>query len=230
MNKKFYYYLKKINFFLVEKIYADHNQSNYVKSEIDKLLKQYDDKSFVLNIGSGNKRLAPHVKNLDIIKDLNVDYVCSADKIPIESNSVDLIITQEAFEHIPNSAEAIKECYRILKNDGKIYFQVPFIIGYHPGPTDFFRFTKEGIEKFLKDVGFKIEKIEITVAGATGFYRILVEFMAILFSGPISFLYIPFKGIFSVLFYPLKLLDFWFRLSTRRDKIPGGYYAIGKKI
>jgi len=79
-------------------------------------------------------------------------------------------------------------------------------------------------------VGFKIEKIEITVAGATGFYRILVEFMAILFSGPISFLYIPFKGIFSVLFYPLKLLDFWFRLSTRRDKIPGGYYAIGKKI
>ena len=104
MNKKFYYYLKKINFFLVEKIYADHNQSNYVKSEIDKLLKQYDDKSFVLNIGSGNKRLAPHVKNLDIIKDLNVDYVCSADKIPIESNSVDLIITQEAFEHIPNSA------------------------------------------------------------------------------------------------------------------------------
>ena len=230
MNKKFYYYLKKINFFLVEKIYADHNQSNYVKSEIDKLLKQYDDKTFVLNIGSGNKRLAPHVKNLDIIKDLNVDYVCSADKIPIESNSVDLIITQEAFEHIPNSAEAIKECYRILKNDGKIYFQVPFIIGYHPGPTDFFRFTKEGIEKFLKDVGFKIEKIEITVAGATGFYRILVEFMAILFSGPISFLYIPFKGIFSVLFYPLKLLDFWFRLSTRRDKIPGGYYAIGKKI
>ena len=230
MNKKFYYYLKKLNFFLVEKIYADHNQSNYVKSEIDKLLKQYDDKTFVLNIGSGNKRLAPHVKNLDIIKDLNVDYVCSADKIPIESNSVDLIITQEAFEHIPNSAEAIKECYRILKNDGKIYFQVPFIIGYHPGPTDFFRFTKEGIEKFLKDVGFKIEKIEITVAGATGFYRILVEFMAILFSGPISFLYIPFKGIFSVLFYPLKLLDFWFRLSTRRDKIPGGYYAIGKKI
>ena len=48
----------------------------------------------------------------------------------------------------PNSTEAIKECYRILKNDGKIYFQVPFIVGYHPGPTDFYRFTKEGIKNF----------------------------------------------------------------------------------
>ena len=229
MSKRFYSLAKKVRFFLVKTIYADTNKSYHISSEINKLLKQYDDKNFVLNIGSGNKRLAPHVKNLDIIDDLNVDYVCSADNIPIESNSVDLIITQEAFEHIPNSSEAIKECYRILKNDGKIYFQVPFIIGYHPGPTDFYRFTKEGIEKFLNDAGFKLEKIEITVAGATGFYRILVEFLAILFSGPISFLYIPLKGTFALLFYPLKLLDFWFRLSSQRDRIPAGYYAIGKK-
>jgi hypothetical protein len=60
-------------------------------------------------------------------------------------------------------------------------------------------------------------------------YFILVEFLAILFSGPISFLYIPFKGVFSLLFYPLKLLDFWFCLSLQRDRIPAGYYAIGKK-
>ena len=150
MSKEFYSW-EKIRFFLVKTIYADTNKSYHISSEINKLLKQYDDKTFVLNIGSGNKRLAPHVKNLDIIDDLNVDYVCSADKIPIESNSVDLNITQEAFEHIPNSTEAIKECYRILKNDGKIYFQVPFIVGYHPGPTDFYRFTKEGIEKFRRE-------------------------------------------------------------------------------
>ena len=228
MSKEFYSW-EKIRFFLVKTIYADTNKSYHISSEINKLLKQYDDKTFVLNIGSGNKRLAPHVKNLDIIDDLNVDYVCSADKIPIESNSVDLIITQEAFEHIPNSTEAIKECYRILKNDGKIYFQVPFIVGYHPNPTDFYRFTKEGIKKFLNDAGFKLEKIEIAVAGGTGFYAILIEFLAILFSGPISFLYIPLKGTFALLFYPLKLLDFWFRLSSQRDRIPAGYYAIGKK-
>ena len=229
MKKMLNNFSKKLKNILVDNIYADHNGSSYIKSEINNLLKQYDDKNFVLNVGSVNKRLAPHVKNLDILDGKNVDYACSADQMPIESNSVDLIITQETFEHISNPNEAIKECFRVLKKDGQIYFQVPFIVGYHPGPTDFYRFTKEGIQKFLTDAGFKVEKIEITAAGATGFYRILVEFLAILFSGPISFLYMPLKGIFALIFYPLKLLDFWFRLSSRRDKIPCGYYAIGKK-
>ena len=173
MSREFYSW-EKIRLFLVKTIYADTNKSYHISSEINKLLKQYDDKTFVLNIGSGKKRLAAHVKNLDIIDDLNVDYVCSADNIPIESNSVDLIITQEAFEHIPNSTEAIKECYRILKNDGKIYFQVPFIVGYHPGPTDFYRFTKEGIKKLRSTLtlAFPIsKKIDFDLS-----YRIQHEF------------------------------------------------------
>lgn len=222
--------LKNLRSLLVNKIYADTNDSIHTRSAINRLLKEYNGNSFVLNIGSGNKRIAPHVKNLDISSGQNIDYVCDAANIPIDDNSVDFIITQEAFEHIPKPKKALKECYRVLKNGGKIYFQVPFIIGYHPGPTDFYRFTREGIVNFLSDVGFKVEKVEITVAGAVGFYRIAVEFFAILFSGPISSLYIPFKGIFAFLLYPIKMIDFWFRLSKQKDRIPGGYYAIGKKI
>ncbi len=222
--------LKKLKSIIVNKIYADTNDSVYVRSALDKLLRQYNNDSFILNVGSGNKRILPHIKNLDITAGENVDYVCSAEKIPIEDDCVDCIITQEAFEHISKPKQALKECYRILKKGGKIYFQVPFIIGYHPGPTDFYRFTREGMENFLSDVGFKVDKVDITEAGAVGFYRIAVEFFAILFSGPISSLYIPFKGIFSILLYPIKMIDFWFRLSKQRDRIPGGYYAIGKKI
>jgi len=222
--------IKNIRKFLVNTIYASTNQSPYVKSAINEILKQYSKGSFILNVGSGNKRIVPHIKNLDISTGENIEYTCDAKTIPIEDNCVDLIITQEAFEHIPSPQKALKECYRILKDGGKIYFQVPFIVGYHPGPTDFYRFTREGIENFLSDVGFKVEKVEITRAGAFGFYYVAVEFFAILFSGPISFLYIPSKGIFSVLLYPIKIFDFWFRLSKKRDRIPCGYYAIGKKI
>jgi SAM-dependent methyltransferase len=229
--KKFFLLnFKSIKSFFTRIIYADHNNSRFVKSALNKLLIQYNNKSFVLNIGSGNKRIAPHVKNLDIFKGTNIDYVCNAEKIPIKKNSVDLIITQETFEHISKPKKALKECYRILKTGGRIYFQVPFIIGYHPGPTDFYRFTREGIIAFLSESGFKVEKVDITVAGAVGFYRVAVEFFAILFSGPISILYILFKGIFSLLLYPIKIIDFWFRLSKQRDRIAGGYYAIGKKF
>ena len=116
-----------------------------------------------------------------------------------------------------------------VKKGGIIYFQVPFIIGYHPGPTDFIRFTKEGITNFLEQSGFIVNKTEITVAGATGFYRVSVEFFAILFSGPVNQLYMPLKGIFAVLLYPVKFLDPWFRISKQKNRIPGGYYAIATK-
>jgi hypothetical protein len=73
------------------------------------------------------------------------------------------------------------------------------------------------------------KKLEISVGGATGYYRISVEFFAILVSGPIKFIYMPAKGIFSLLLYPLKYLDFWFDLSEQRDRISGGYYAVAIK-
>lgn len=215
---------------LVNSIYANSKNNNYISKAISNLLNDYDENSLILNVGSGTKRIVPHIKNLDINPGDNVDYVCDAANLPFKSNTVDLIITQEAFEHMSKPNIALKECYRVLKNGGKIYFQVPFIVGYHPGPNDFYRFTKEGMDNFLKSVGFQVEKVEISISGAWGFYAIAVEFFAILFSGPISNLYIPMKGLFAILLYPIKWLDFWFRLSAQRDRIPGGYYAIAKKI
>jgi SAM-dependent methyltransferase len=210
-------------------VYADHNRSKKVRNTLHEILALQNSSNFILNIGSGTDRIAPNIKNLDIIKGPSVDYVGSAENIPLDDEVVDLVITQEAFEHIKNPVKAINECFRVLKKGGFIYFQVPFIIGYHPGPTDFIRFTKEGVEDFLRNAGFSIKKIEISVGGATGYYRISVEFFAILFSGPIKQFYIPAKGFFSLLLYPLKYLDFWFNLSDQRDRIPGGYFAIAVK-
>jgi len=221
--------ISKIKEIYVSLIYADHNRSKKVQRMVNDLISQQPDTSFILNIGSGNKKIAQNIRNLDIFEGQNIDYVGTAEKIPIENDTVDLIITQEAFEHIQNPRKAILECNRILKRGGIIYFQVPFIIGYHPGPTDFIRFTREGVIEFLESSGFMIKKIDISVGGATGFYRICVEFFAILTSGPIKILYIPSKALFSFILYPLKFLDFWFNISQQRDRISGGYFAVAVK-
>ena len=213
----------------VSLVYADHNRSKHIKKTLGDLLDKCSTDSIILNIGSGDNRIRPNVKNLDIVDGENVDIVGSAEQIPLRCNSVDLIISQEAFEHIQNPERALRECLRVLKPGGTFYFPVPFIIGYHPGPTDFIRFTKEGVSEFLTRNGFKVDKIEITVAGATGFYRIAVEFFAILFSAPLPQIYLPMKALFALVFYPIKFLDPWFRYSTQRDRIPGGYFAISHK-
>jgi len=221
--------MKSLRSWYVKYIYADHNSSKALTRALNSFLDSGGTNALVLNVGSGTGRLRPNVRNLDIIEGADVDYVGPAEDMPLGDETVDLIVTQEAFEHIMNPDQALAECYRVLKPGGSIFFQVPFIIGYHPGPTDYLRFTREGVEEILSRAGFKINSIQISVAGATGFYRIAVEFFAILFSGPISPLYRPMKAIFALSLYPIKLLDPWFRITAERDRIPGGYFTIAHK-
>ena len=126
---------------------------------------------------------------------------------PTEDGKFNLVVTQECLEHVADPFKAVEEIHRVLKKDGKLFIQLPFIIGYHPGPTDFWRFTKEGIRELVERAGFKVQEIGITVGPSSGFYRIAVEYFAVLFSLPLSKLYVPFKALLAVLFYPMKWLD-----------------------
>lgn len=45
----------------------------------------------------------------------------------IESETFDIIIHSDTLEHIPNSIKGLEECYRILKNDGVMFFTIPII-------------------------------------------------------------------------------------------------------
>ena len=140
-----------------------------------------------------------------------------------------LVVTQECLEHVADPFKAVEEIHRVLKKDGKLFIQLPFIIGYHPGPTDFWRFTKEGIRELVERAGFKVQEIGITVGPSSGFYRIAVEYFAVLFSLPLSKLYVPFKALLAVLFYPMKWLDPLLNRSSQVDRVPGGYFIIAVK-
>jgi SAM-dependent methyltransferase len=226
LNTIFY----KIKCIYVRHVYADHNDSTIVKKKLSEILKRQDENAKIINIGSGNSRIDKRIINIDVQDGPQVDIVADAKDIKLPDNSVDLIISQETFEHIRKKNIALNECYRILKKNGLIYLQVPFTIGFHDGPEDFWRFSKDGIEEFLLNKNFEIIEKNVTTGSAVGFYRIAVEFFSIIFSGPIHFLYKPLKGIFALILFPIKFLEFWTKLSVENDRIAGGYYIIGKKI
>lgn len=222
--------LKKIQALFIKYIYADHNHCPSVKKALKPLLKSLDEPGRSgLNIGSGGTHLHPNLKNLDIFPGKYVDIVAKAESIPCENESFDIIVTQETLEHVSDPFKAMEEIKRLLKKEGKAYIQLPFIIGYHPGPTDFLRFTKEGIMELAIRNDLKIIDVGITVGGGSGYYRISVEFFSCLLAIPLFFAYKPLKLLFSIVLLPLKLFDILFKLSKQKDRIPGGYYIVAQK-
>jgi SAM-dependent methyltransferase len=220
----------RIQYAFVKLVYADHNRSENVQQALAKCLMQMPKNGSGLNVGSCETRIDSRLCNLDIRSGPNVDCVAQAEELPFRDCSVDLVVTQETLEHVRNPFQAMGEIQRVLKPGGTLYCQLPFVIGYHPGPTDFWRFTREGIVELVERSGLHCEEVGICVGPAFGFYRIAVEFVATLFELIFSPLYMPAKIGFAVLLYPIKWLDPAMRRSGQVDRVTGGYFVIARKV
>ena len=214
---------------LVKHVYGDHNKSKDVRNALNQLISTQSPDFFGLNIGSGDTFFSENIKNVDITPGANTHYTASIESLPFEDNTVDLIITQEVLEHVENPIIAAGEIARVLKPGGKAYIQVPFIIGYHPCPSDYWRFTHEGIEQLARQGRLAVIARGYSVGPATGFYRIAVEFAAVLASTLYAKLYLPTKAVLCIALYPLKLLDPLLKKSPQAHRIPGGVYVICQK-
>lgn len=93
-----------------------------------------------------------HSVNVDISANLNKD-------IPLKASSVDTIVSLSVMEHLCEPQQFLYESHRILKSNGHIILQVPFMWWVHEAPNDYFRYTKYGLEHMLHKAGF--DNIEI---------------------------------------------------------------------
>lgn len=219
-----------VQYYVVKKVYGDHNSARNVRQALKSLLRKMPESFTGLNIGAGKTTIHPSIKNLELEPGPNIDYVGSVLEIPCNDNEFDLVIAQEVFEHVKDPCKAVEEVCRVLKTGGHFYLQLPFIIGFHPCPNDYWRFTNEGIQELLEHSSFKVVESKITVGPAVGFYRILVEFLSLCFSLGIPLLYKPMKLIFAILCWPIKLLDPLLMTFKEANRIAGGYYIIGQKL
>lgn len=66
-------------------------------------------------------------------------------KIPLRSNSVNFIYSNNCFEHVNAPWLAARELVRILKPGGYIFVSVPWAWRYHPVPIDYWRFSPDAL-------------------------------------------------------------------------------------
>lgn len=79
-----------------------------------------------INIGAGHTYI-PGFINLDYDKVADIQINISEEKLPFESDSVDVVFSYHTLEHIPNYLFALSEIHRVLKHGGIFLLGVPYI-------------------------------------------------------------------------------------------------------
>ncbi len=210
--------------------------ATYRRRMIDKLLemnKKYY-KGEVLDIGGRDRGIFIKPKDkvtnwifADIEKKHSPDIVLNVCNMKmIKNKSIDVINAIELFEHVENIEQALKECYRVLKNNGIMIISIPFLFPIHSDPKDFQRWTEDKWKNKLKCMGWRTEKIEIMGR----FFTVIAEMIKIFIKTfPRLF------KIFLYLFFPL--LDLLVKIDDckfiqnhpRLGKFHGGYFIVSRK-
>lgn len=121
----------------------------------------------VLNAGSGTRDISPLVDGQLINQDLgwpgdesaNLHIRSPLHRIPIEADYFDTILCVAVMEHVDNPEEVVPEMLRVLKPGGHLVLEVPFLQPEHKVPTDYQRYTKDGLARLVSHHGFRVIEI-----------------------------------------------------------------------
>lgn len=141
------------------------------------------DRLKIYDFGCGTKPYEVFCQNKDYIgididkKNKQADIFSSIDRVPVDDETADIVVSFYVLEHVPNPFDVIKEKHRILKTGGELFMLVPLYWEEHEQPYDYYRFTRYAIDSMLKEIGFK----NIRIAAINSGYSILGMNLARLF-------------------------------------------------
>ena len=79
-----------------------------------------------------------------------IEVACDAHRLPFADASFDGVIVQAVLEHVASPPEVVAEIHRVLRADGVVYAETPFLQGVHEGAYDFTRYTDLGHRRLFR--------------------------------------------------------------------------------
>ena len=193
----------------------------------------------VLDIGGGRRQdYLSHLKMakaqslivVDILPQLNVDIVGSVIRLPLKSERIDTVLCFNLLEHVFDHQTAIRELHRVMKPDAILYGWVPFMIGVHGDPDDYWRYTPSSLQLLLSNSGF----LTITMRSSGGVFLAVADLVgAHLHFWSLPFLR-PLGKLIRVGGAALALLATWLSLRIRKGGLGGncplGIWFVAKRM
>jgi len=177
------------------------------------------------NIETLSKKTVSEYIVSDIADAPGVDFVEDARKLSFANDSFDTILSFQVLEHVDDTQAVVAEMHRVLKKGGHVIVTAPFLAPQHGHPSDFHRFTTEGIRFFFEREHFEV--VELGAQGST--WSVVAQILRCIFLNP----YVKDHGrirraIFMRVYAFLVYLDR--REVFKREDFYTNVYIIAKKV
>jgi SAM-dependent methyltransferase len=214
---------------MVQRFFPSASLTCFVDKTIFDYINAVSDEEVVLNLGSGVGRFDKYIKhnkqiNLDIAPFPGMDLVADAHQLPLKSESIGCLYSNAVFEHLARPWIVAEEIYRVVKKNGIICINVPFLNIIHEA-YDFYRYTPQGLREIFR----RFEEIESGVSsGPSSFITyFLPEYISLFF--PTSRVRSLVKDLATLLFSPLRYFDYLIKNRERYTFIATSFYFVGRK-
>jgi SAM-dependent methyltransferase len=94
--------------------------------------------------------------DIDGSPDLLID---AGGTVPLADESVDFVVSFQVLEHVRSVSAYLSTTRRVLRSGGRLFLSTHGVWPYHPHPTDYWRWTRDGLRVILEDAGFTIDRM-----------------------------------------------------------------------
>lgn len=151
--------------------------------------------------------------------------VCDAHDLPFKDNSFDGLVIQAVLEHVVDPYRCVGEIYRVLKPDGLVYAETPFMQQVHLGKYDFTRFTYLGHRRLFRKFA-EVDSGAVCGPGmalAWSYQYFLLSFVKTSAAKSLMNLFVRITAFW------LKYFDYFLINKPGAFDAASGYYFLGRK-
>lgn len=150
--------------------------------------------------------------------------ICDAHSIPFADATFDGVVAQAVLEHVVDPFRCVAEIHRVLKPDGVVYAETPFMQQVHGGAYDFLRFTRLGhLRLFRRFREVRSGSIGGPATALAWAWEYLLRALL-----PASLRNVG-KAIARLTAWPLLQLDRWIENKPAAIDGASGYYFLGTR-
>jgi SAM-dependent methyltransferase len=138
--------------------------------------------------------------------------------VPFRTGSADVVIVSGFLNILGDPTTFLGEVRRVLKRRGTLLLTTNLVYPYDPEPTDYWRFTEQGVARLLEEAGFTGARIEPLGGRWSSAAYLLEPFLR------------PRPIVPTVVYWTCMRLDAWADRHFRWPRCPIGYIVLARVI